>query len=280
MLLVTVYYWHWHKIKSHQFGNPFVGTLVRPFRFCQWLHVCAVKCWVTHTTYGSRCGWSHWLITIQYVQAQRGSIVSWQACSRGSEKAVRVSRSVGNFLNGFKKVFANYDYWLKRMTCWYVISLKCYRKMAVHKCYAFCLKSKIPLSPTLDACCPLLAPPNEENLFSLDMIAGIQPPGDYFPETRVLNPGPAKVTQLVSRRYDSGYSAGWNLDSWDARIWAPAQQVRQLISLRFDSGHSVSRRLGSWDGGICIPSTPEKDNLYTKSIGMLNWIWIYHIRQH
>ena len=126
----------------------------------------------------------------------------------------------------------------------------------------------------------ILAPSNEENLFSLDMIAGIQLPGDYFPETRVLDPSPVKARQLVSRRYDSGYSADWNLDSWDARIWAPAQQVRQLISLKFDSGHSVSRRLGSWDGGICIPSTPEKDNLYTKSFGMRNWSWMYHIRQH
>ena len=39
-MYVTCY---WHKIQSHQFGNPFFGTLARPFHFRQWLHVCAVK---------------------------------------------------------------------------------------------------------------------------------------------------------------------------------------------------------------------------------------------
>ena len=43
------------------------------------------------------------------------------------------------------------------MTCWCVISLRWCHIMVVHKCYAFCLKRKNILSPTPDACCPLLA---------------------------------------------------------------------------------------------------------------------------
>ena len=39
---VTFYYWHWHKIQSHQFSNPFLGTLARSFHFRQWLRACAV----------------------------------------------------------------------------------------------------------------------------------------------------------------------------------------------------------------------------------------------
>ena len=61
------------------------------------------KWWVMCAIYGSHCGWSHWPITIQHVRAQWGSVVSWRACSTGSEKAVRVSWSIGNFLNGSKK---------------------------------------------------------------------------------------------------------------------------------------------------------------------------------
>ena len=107
--------------------------------------------------YGIRCGRSHWSITIQHVRAQWGSVVSWRACSTGSEKAARVSRSFRNFFNGLKKIFANVDYWLKRITCWCVISLRWCRIIAVHKCCTFRLKRKNILSPTPDACCPLLA---------------------------------------------------------------------------------------------------------------------------
>ena len=55
------------------------------------------------------------------------------------------------------KIFANFDHWLKRMTCWCVISLRWCHIMAVHKFYTFPLKWKNLLSPTTDACCPLLA---------------------------------------------------------------------------------------------------------------------------
>ena len=41
--LLLFSYWHWHKILSHQFGNPFFGTPAQPFDFRQWLHVCTVK---------------------------------------------------------------------------------------------------------------------------------------------------------------------------------------------------------------------------------------------
>ena len=61
------------------------------------------KCWVTFAIYGIRCGLSHWPITIQHVRAQWGSIVSRRACSAGSERTVRVSRSTGDFSNGLKK---------------------------------------------------------------------------------------------------------------------------------------------------------------------------------
>ena len=59
------------------------------------------KCWVTSATYGIRWGWSHWPKTIQHVWAQWRSISSWRAWSTGSQKATRVSRSIGNILNGF-----------------------------------------------------------------------------------------------------------------------------------------------------------------------------------
>ena len=54
-------------------------------------------------------------------------------------------------------IFANFDCWLKRITCWCVISLVWCRIMAIHKCYAFPLKRENLLSPTPDACGPLLA---------------------------------------------------------------------------------------------------------------------------
>ena len=55
------------------------------------------------------------------------------------------------------KIFANFDHWLKCMTCLCVISLRWCRKIAVHKCCTFRLKQKNLWSPTPDACCPLLA---------------------------------------------------------------------------------------------------------------------------
>ena len=97
------------------------------------------KWWVTRDIYGSRCGWSHWPIIIQHVRALWRSAVSWRACSTGTDNAVRVSRSIGSFLMDLK-IVANFDYWIKRMTCWCVISLQWFRKMAVHKCHAFRLK--------------------------------------------------------------------------------------------------------------------------------------------
>ena len=48
-------------------------------------------------------------ITIQHVRAQWGSIVSWRACSAGSERAVRVSRSTGDFSNGLKWYLQNWS---------------------------------------------------------------------------------------------------------------------------------------------------------------------------
>ena len=139
MLHVTFDYWHWHKIQSHQFGNPYFGTLARPFHFRQWLRVCAVKIDASylgipfskcqqvlghacHIWYSLACwGWSHWPMTIEHVRAQWGSVVSWRACSTKSEQAARVFRSIRIFLN-----------WLKKC----VISLRWCCIKAVHKRYA------------------------------------------------------------------------------------------------------------------------------------------------
>ena len=93
---------------SHSSGHsrgPFAST--SDYATAQWrlvLHIVVTcsphvnKCWFTRSIYGSRRGWSHWPMAIQHVWAQWGSVVSWRACSTGSEKAMRVSRSIGNFL--------------------------------------------------------------------------------------------------------------------------------------------------------------------------------------
>ena len=56
------------------------------------------------------------------------------------------------------------------MTFWCVKTLKWCRKMAVHKCHTFRLKWKNLLSPTPDACCPLLA------LRSIQLMTGVPRP--------------------------------------------------------------------------------------------------------
>ena len=53
------------------------------------------------------------------------------------------------FFKWTKKIFANFDHWLKRIPCWCVISLIWCRIMAVHKCCTFHFKRKNLLSPTL-----------------------------------------------------------------------------------------------------------------------------------
>ena len=121
MFYVTCYfcYWHWHEIQSHQLGNPFFGTDSRglftsgsDYASAQWrlaLHIlviCSphVKYWVARAICGIHWGWSHWPITIQHLRVRWGSVLSWRACLTGSEKATRVSRSIGNFLNGLKNI--------------------------------------------------------------------------------------------------------------------------------------------------------------------------------
>ena len=56
------------------------------------------------------------------------------------------------FFKWTKKVFANFDHWLKRITCWCVISLTWCRIMAVHKCCTFHLKGKIFYLPPWRLC--------------------------------------------------------------------------------------------------------------------------------
>ena len=107
---ITFYHWHWHKKnQSPQFGNPFFGTLARPFHIQLWLRLCAVNIGASYfdnlfstcplvlghaAICGIRWGWSDWSIAIQHVRAQWGSVVPWWACSTGSEKPVRVSHDV------------------------------------------------------------------------------------------------------------------------------------------------------------------------------------------
>ena len=90
------------------------------------------KCWVTHAIYGIHWGRSHWPITIQHVRAQWRSVVSWRACSTGSEKAVRVSWSIGDVLNGLQNIC---EFWslIKTHDLLVCNIIKTMPKMAVHK---------------------------------------------------------------------------------------------------------------------------------------------------
>ena len=81
------------------------------YAYAQWifmLHVLVTrspngnKCWVTLAIYGIPWGWCHWPITIQHLRAQWGSVVSWRACSIGSEKAALVPRSIRISLSWLK----------------------------------------------------------------------------------------------------------------------------------------------------------------------------------
>ena len=75
----------------------------------------------------------------------------WRACSKGSGKAARVSRSIMNYLNG------HFNLRVKRLTYWSTISLRWCPETAVHICYLFNLKRKHPLSPSPGACGASLA---------------------------------------------------------------------------------------------------------------------------
>ena len=129
--VLLVNYWHWHKIESHQFGNPFFGTLAQPFHFRQWLRVCAMK---TGTSYfgnlfptcqdvlGHACHIWHslWLKSLTHNHSTRAGPVRIHCVTTG--------------------VFGRK--WLKRITYWGVISLTWCRIMAVQKCCTFRLKRK------------------------------------------------------------------------------------------------------------------------------------------
>ena len=142
-------YWHWHKIQSHQFGNPFFGTFAQPFHFRQWLRICAMK---TGTSYfgslfptfqqvlGHACHiwYSLWLKSLTHNHSTRAGPVrihcvmagvfgrKWKGCAS-------VPKHWG-FFKWSKKIFANFDHWFKRITCWCVISSTWCRIMTAHKC--------------------------------------------------------------------------------------------------------------------------------------------------
>ena len=146
--LLLFNYWHWHKIQSHQFGNPFFGTLAQPFDFRQWLHVCAVKIGTLyfgdlfstcqqvlghpcHTWYSLEPKSSTHNHSTRAGPAKIRYVMTgvfdrkWEGCA-----------SVPKHWGCFKwtlKIFANFDPWLQGMICWCVISLRRCRIMAVKK---------------------------------------------------------------------------------------------------------------------------------------------------
>ena len=135
------------------------------------------KCWVTLAIYGICCGWSHWPTTIQHVRAHWRSIVSWQACSAGSERAVRVSRSTGDFQMDLKNIC---KFWslikTHQLLVCIIINMMPYNGCS--HCCIFRLKRKNLLSPTPDACCALLA------LRSIQLMTGEpRPPVQRAPVT-------------------------------------------------------------------------------------------------
>ena len=172
LLHVTFYYWHWHKIQSHQFVNPFFGTLAWPSHFRQWLRVCAVKIGASYfgdlfstcqQLLGHACHiwYSLGLKSLTHNHTTRAGPVRIRCVMRGMfERKWKGRASVPKHWKFFKwtlKIFANFDHWLHYMTCWCVILLRWCHIMAIHKCYAIRLKRKNLLSPTPDACSPLLA---------------------------------------------------------------------------------------------------------------------------
>ena len=117
MLHVTFYYWHRHKIQSHQFDNPFFGAHARPFHFHRWVRVCAVKIGASYfgnlfTTcqrvLGHTCHiwYSLGLKSLTHNHSTRAGPVRICYVTTGmfdrKWKAARVSRSIGNFFNGLK----------------------------------------------------------------------------------------------------------------------------------------------------------------------------------
>ena len=167
------YYWHWHKIQSHQFGNPFCGTLARPFHFRQWLCVCAVKIGASYFSdllftcqqeLGHACNKWYSLgpkSLTQHHLTPAGPVRICCVMTGMFDRRRKGRASVPKHREIFKwtsRIFTNFDQWFSRMTSWYsVISLKWCRMMAFHKCYASRLKRKNIFSRTPDACSPLLA---------------------------------------------------------------------------------------------------------------------------
>ena len=105
------------------------------------------KCWVMRAIYGIRWGWSRWPITIQHVWSQWGFIDDGHV-RQEVKRPHECPEALEIFFNGLEK-YLQMDRWLKRMTCWSVLSLIWCHIMAVHKCYAFRLCPKYLLSPTL-----------------------------------------------------------------------------------------------------------------------------------
>ena len=129
-------------------------------------------------------GYSLWLKSLTHNHSTRAGPVRIHCVMTGVfGRKWKGCASVPKHWGFFKwtyRIFANFDHWLKRITCWCVISLTWCRIMVmiVHKCCTFRLKRKNLLSPTPDACCALLT------LRSIQLMTGEpRPPVQRAPVT-------------------------------------------------------------------------------------------------
>ena len=70
--------------------------------------------------------WSHWPVTNQHVRARRRAIEPWRAWAKGSQRAVRVSRSTFTLFKWILKVVVNVSVSLQWLACWSLISSRKY----------------------------------------------------------------------------------------------------------------------------------------------------------
>ena len=152
MLHVTFYYWRWHKIKFNHTNSQSILRDTRAafsllpaithlrsedwcyfgnlFSTCQQVlgHACHI--WysfglksLTHNN-NSTCAGPVRIHCVMTGMFDR----KWKGCTSVSK--------YWDFFYWILKIFANFDHWLKRMTCWCAISLRSCHIMAIHTCYA------------------------------------------------------------------------------------------------------------------------------------------------
>ena len=172
MLHITFYFWHWHEIQSHQFGNPFFGTLARPFHFRQWLRICAVKIGASYfcnlfstcqEVLGHACHiwYSLGLKTLTYNHSTRVGPVRDPLCHDGQvRQEVKRPRECPEELRIFYMDLKNISKFRSLMKSHDLMCniIKIIMYSGSSQMLRISLKTeKNLLSPTPDACCPLLA---------------------------------------------------------------------------------------------------------------------------